>query len=127
MAKSVMLLPTPSPTDAIADLTAVNFGRLVSHDDNEIMRLQTACQKDGFFYLDLDDPQSEEYLELISDVFEDARHYFAQPLKMKMKDDKTGTPVANICGFVLFQPPAMMRRSDPFDQLQASGHGNWCC
>ena len=73
---------------SIAPLETVDFSRLVTRDEAEISKLLASCQTHGFFYLDLQNAESRPILEDAQHVVRIMENYFAQPLEVKMKDDR---------------------------------------
>jgi isopenicillin N synthase-like dioxygenase len=73
---------------SIAPLETVDFSRLVTRDEAEISKLLVSCQTHGFFYLDLQNAESRPLLEDAQHMVRIMENYFAQPLEVKMKDDR---------------------------------------
>ena len=69
-----------------AALSVIDWGRLKSGDVNEGARLLSACDDQGFFYLDLSSEPS--FLHDHKSVLHFMDQYFHQGLADKMKDDR---------------------------------------
>ena len=69
----------------IASLGTISFSRLFNRNAEETTKLVAACEKDGFFYLDLTDPSSSKLFRDLGVLDGVVREWFAQPLSEKMK------------------------------------------
>jgi isopenicillin N synthase-like dioxygenase len=58
---------------------------LVQRDAKELSRLLAACEKEGFFYLDLTSPESKNLYEDYHSVFDVMKDWFNQSLEEKAK------------------------------------------
>lgn len=63
----------------ICDLETMNFSRLLSQEPGEINKLLLCCQKDGFFYLDLQDIDGKRMLEDHQRLLALMRRFFNSP------------------------------------------------
>lgn len=94
-----MALVTPSsPYDNVntADLYTVKFDNLFDGDEQELTTLLKACERDGFFYLDLQGSGSGKLWKDLDRVGEIAKRWFAQPAEVKLE-----TPTLSLAhGFV---------------------------
>jgi hypothetical protein len=73
-----------NPIIVSKSLTTISLDRLRAGDDAESKKLLSACQGQGFFYLDLSsDP---ELCELWEGMLARMKDYFGQPLDVKMQD-----------------------------------------
>lgn len=70
---------------AIADLSVINFSKLVENDQLAIETLLNAAQSFGFFYLSFDDPMSEDIANHLSVLYKACEVYFGLPHHEKMK------------------------------------------
>lgn len=89
----------PGNEEGLADLTVVNYRKLLGKDAAQAALLHSACAEWGFFYLDLGDDTQENYRETVDALFGVAKDYFAKPLKEKLKDTREEISVFNVCGF----------------------------
>lgn len=83
---SSTILPSPFPDErpfAVAQLQTFSFQKLLNKDPNEIARLLTAGEKDGFFYLDLTSPESRGLWEDYQAVLSIMALFFDEPLEEK--------------------------------------------
>jgi len=74
-----------SSTVGVARLKTLNLPRLRSREATEVDTLRTACEEDGFFYLDLRRDYGGQMLQdwtLIKSLME---RWFTRPLDNKMK------------------------------------------
>lgn len=69
----------------IAHLKRLNYARLASRDPAEVEKLLHVCQSPGFFYLDLQDVQTEQWLAKLQNVYTLSERFFDQPYEIKMK------------------------------------------
>lgn len=73
-----------NPIIVSKSLTTISLDRLRAGDDAESKKLLSACQGQGFFYLDLStDP---ELCALWEGMLARMKDYFDQPLEVKMQD-----------------------------------------
>ena len=85
----------------VADLTVINYEKLLNKDAAEAARLLSACEDWGFFYLDLGGSSGEDYRKTVNDLFDVSKTYFAKPIEEKLKDTMDEEiQVFNICGCV---------------------------
>jgi isopenicillin N synthase-like dioxygenase len=77
----------PAANDSIIvskSLTTISLDGLRNRDDGESKKLLSACQEQGFFYLDLSsDP---ELCVLWEGMLARMKEYFDQPVDIKMQD-----------------------------------------
>ncbi|CAE6455388.1 putative 2-oxoglutarate-dependent dioxygenase At3g49630 [Arabidopsis thaliana] [Rhizoctonia solani] len=72
----------------IAPLVTINLHKLVEGDPTEAQRLLESCEKDGFFYLNLQGPHSSsKILDDQNALLDVMRNYFAQPKEVKEEDN----------------------------------------
>jgi isopenicillin N synthase-like dioxygenase len=104
-----------------ADLTVVNYQRLLSGDEDEELAMYTASSKWGFFYLDLGDFEDPKYLEIVRELFDASKTYFEKSLVEKLKDTRSEPDVFNICGYVHL---SLLSRTlaNHVAKIQADGH-----
>jgi len=80
--------PQPGPTP---EYSVISYSKLLSKDSDEIASLRTACERDGFFYLDLRGSQGEdkkhEVEEKVPRVFKVVNEFFKLDDEEKMKYD----------------------------------------
>ena len=99
MAPSTSVSKNATSDDKIADLTVISYGKLLGKDEAEAARLLQACTEAGFFYLDLGGNETKGYLDMVTDLFEASKEYFAKPLQEKLKDtNNDDITLFNICG-----------------------------
>ena len=80
----------------IADLCTVKFHNLFDRDEQELETLLKACERDGFFYLDLQGSGSGTLWKDLDRVGKITKSWFAQPVEVKLK-----TPTVSLAhGFV---------------------------
>ncbi|KAF5538659.1 2og-fe oxygenase family [Fusarium mexicanum] len=92
------MLSQPNPYDKVdtANLFTVKFSNLFDRDSEELDTLLQACERDGFFYLDLQDSCSAKLWRDLDRVSEIAKRWFSQPVEDKLK-----TPTVSLAhGFV---------------------------
>jgi isopenicillin N synthase-like dioxygenase len=92
------MLSQPNPYDSVdtANLYTVVFKNLFDKDSKELETLLKACERDGFFYLDLQNSSSAKLWRDLERVSEIAKHWFSQPVEVKLK-----TPTVSLAhGFV---------------------------
>ncbi|OIW26948.1 2OG-Fe(II) oxygenase family oxidoreductase [Coniochaeta ligniaria NRRL 30616] len=96
----------PPASDAFGDeqhgvtnLAVINFENLLLKDAAEVETLYSACEKWGFFYLDLSGDAAKEYLQNVANLFSAAKEYFAKPLDEKLRDTRKELDIYNICGY----------------------------
>lgn len=81
------MLSQPNPYDNVeaANLFTVKFNNLFDRDSKELDTLMKACERDGFFYLDLQDSCSAKLWRDLDRVSEIAKRWFSQPVEDKLK------------------------------------------
>ena len=80
----------PSSSDVplqTADLAVLKFSKLLAIDHAELSSLVSACEKDGFFYLDLHEWQSGKVIADLDIANTIMRTWFENPLEEKMKNE----------------------------------------
>lgn len=77
----------PSPYDNVpsADISTVKFHNLFDANGEELAHLLKACERDGFFYLDLRGPESEKLWTDIREISQITQRWFSQPDEVKVK------------------------------------------
>jgi isopenicillin N synthase-like dioxygenase len=70
---------------AFAKLQSIDFAKLMSHEPSEIAKLPQAATEDGFFYLDLSGPATQELLRDWKLILPILNRWFDMPLEEKMK------------------------------------------
>lgn len=97
-------LQNPYDNVAKADLHTIKFDNLFDKDEKEMQTLLRACERDGFFYLDLRSPGSGKLWSDLEQVGSLAKAWFDQPLETKLK-----TPTLSLAhGSVYFFVPFFM-------------------
>lgn len=77
----------PEPIPLLeAPLSVIDWGRLKSNDASERKRLLSACEGQGFFYLDL--RSDDTFLRDWQAVLDFMAEYFHQDMSQKMRDDR---------------------------------------
>jgi isopenicillin N synthase-like dioxygenase len=71
---------------AIAHLETIEFSKLLAQETSELRKLHSACQRDGFFYVDLQGQSTRSLLEDEDSIYEVMNRYFDQPLEVKLQD-----------------------------------------
>lgn len=71
-----------------AELPTISFAKLANNDPDETERLLAASRFEGFFYLDLEGRESQNIDLNRRSVLDFMEKYFAQPLAVKMQDDR---------------------------------------
>ncbi|KPM44142.1 hypothetical protein AK830_g2476 [Neonectria ditissima] len=110
----------------VADLQIINFANLFDKDDKEMEKLLKACDKDGFFYLDLQGAGSDKFWRDLNDVDRITKDWFTQPVGEKLK-----TPTVSLAhGFkaVGNQSGAVETLKDGFEALKIGRNellGRW--
>lgn len=69
----------------VAQLEAVSFSQLLRRDELELSKLLRACQKDGFFYLDLANGSKSQMLRDWKTMLPLMQRWFDQPISEKLK------------------------------------------
>ena len=69
----------------LAKLRTVNYNGLLTRDQSEIQKLLTACQQDGFFFLDLNCQETQGVLSDWKKVLPLVNTWFDKPFEEKMK------------------------------------------
>lgn len=72
--------------EPIAQLDTVVFSKLLDRNPEQIKKLVTACEKDGFFYLDISDQYSAKMLETFAELSSLMKEWFAQPTEVKLEE-----------------------------------------
>ena len=99
MASSTPVSGPPGSATQIADLTVIQYEKLLRKDAAEAALLFSACADWGFFYLDLGGFSGEGYRKTVDDLFGVSKTYFAKPIEEKLKDTMDeDMQVFNICG-----------------------------
>jgi len=86
-------LPVPSrPSNRMsaiqeAQFHTLNFQSLLSGDDHELTLLLSACENDGFFFLDLRDWESGKILQHLDVTTQIMKKWFTLPVEEKMKTE----------------------------------------
>ena len=89
-------LSNPYDNVNTADLYTVKFDNLFDRDEQELEILLKACERDGFFYLDLQGSGSGKLWKDLDRVSEITKRWFSQPVQVKLK-----TPTVSLAhGFV---------------------------
>ncbi|GLA74670.1 hypothetical protein AtubIFM55763_005916 [Aspergillus tubingensis] len=68
-----------------ADLSTIQFINLFDKDKSELKKFIKACEKDGFFYLDLQHGGSEKFWTDLYEIDTIIKKWFSQPEHVKMK------------------------------------------
>lgn len=72
----------------IAPLATIDFHKLADNDSGEAQRLLDCCERDGFFYLNLQGPHpSNKILDDKETLLDVMKNYFDQPDEVKSEDD----------------------------------------
>lgn len=74
-----------------ADLLTIDFARLFDKDPKEVANLVHACERDGFFYVDLNNPTSAKFWENLTRVDKITKEWFASP-----EEEKLQTPTVSL-------------------------------
>ncbi|KAH7381965.1 hypothetical protein BKA64DRAFT_697724 [Cadophora sp. MPI-SDFR-AT-0126] len=72
--------------EPIAQLDTVVFSKLLDRDPEQIKKLISSCEKDGFFYLDISDQYSAKMLKTFEELSSTMKQWFAQPTEVKLKE-----------------------------------------
>ncbi|KAF5581247.1 gibberellin 20-oxidase [Fusarium pseudocircinatum] len=112
------MLSQPNPYDNVetANLFTVKFNNLFDRDSKELNTLLKACERDGFFYLDLQDSCSAKLWRDLDRVSDIAKRWFSQPVEDKLK-----TPTVSLAhGFKATgnQSGAVKSLKDGFEALK---------
>lgn len=99
MPPSTPISGVPGSDDKVADLTVINYEKLLRKDAAEAALLLSACAEWGFFYLDLGNNKGDNYRKTVGEMFGVSKDYFAKPIEEKLKDTMDEEmEVFNICG-----------------------------
>lgn len=82
-----------------ADLSTIQFYNLFDKNKSEMKKLLTACEEDGFFYLNLQSEGSEKFWKDLDEIDRLAKDWFAQPTAVKLK-----TPTVSLSHGLVFGP-----------------------
>ncbi|EWY99890.1 hypothetical protein FOYG_03819 [Fusarium oxysporum NRRL 32931] len=99
-----------------AGLNTIKFDALFDKDDAELQRLIQSCEKDGFFYLDLQSAGSEKFWKDLYDIDRTTKEWFQQPAEKKLE-----TPTVSLAhGFKAIgnQSGAIESLKDGFEALK---------
>ena len=105
--------PFPDPTvePKVAKLQTVKFAPLLDRDATEPAKLVSACENDGFFYLDLSDRGADRLFQSLEEVSELVKIWIKQPREKKCQT-VTSKP------FCLLRPlrlsPVSFSRTSPY-------------
>ena len=77
-------MATSDPIIVSTSLPTIYLDLLRAGDDTESKKLLSACRNQGFFYLDLN--SDLELCKLWEGMLVRMKHYFEQPLEVKMQD-----------------------------------------
>ena len=70
-----------------ADFASLNFVKLLEKDPSELSRLLSACEKDGFFYLNLEDWNFGRMLQEHDATHTIMKEWFRQPDEEKLRTE----------------------------------------
>lgn len=84
--------------NVIASLKELSFLALLNGESSAIADLHDAGVKDGFFYLDLRNPQTQIILDEVEKLYDVAENIFHLPLEHKLKYDVDKIGPAKIDG-----------------------------
>jgi isopenicillin N synthase-like dioxygenase len=76
-----------SPAPEQAYFHTLSFSSLLDRDERELAILLTACENDGFFYLDLRDWESGSMLHNLQQAGQITKQWFDQPLDRKLETE----------------------------------------
>lgn len=97
-----------------ADLFTVKFDNLFDRDDRELGILNRACERDGFFYLDLQGTGSVKLWNDLERLNQIMKSWFAQS-----DEDKLGTPTVSLAhGFVFCADLMRLELTAVFNRTQ---------
>ncbi|KAK8129188.1 hypothetical protein PG999_001568 [Apiospora kogelbergensis] len=99
-----------------AQFYTLNFSSLLSKEEKELASLLSACENDGFFYLDLRDWESGKILQQLDVTEQIMKHWFTLPLDYKMKTE-TATHAHGYKPLGI-HPGVKERSSDGFEALR---------
>ena len=76
-----------NPYDQVktADLYTIKCENLFGRDEDEVQTLLKACERDGFFYLDLRSLGSEKLWQDLDQLSQITKRWFAQPAEEKLQ------------------------------------------
>lgn len=64
-------------------MQTIDFSRLLSQEPAEIEKLVLCCQKEGFFYIDLQGIDGRRMLDDQTETLKLMKHFFESPLEVK--------------------------------------------
>ncbi|OAA68502.1 2OG-Fe(II) oxygenase superfamily protein [Niveomyces insectorum RCEF 264] len=70
-------------TVPVYDMVTIDFGKILSAEEEEVDRLLRCCQTEGFFYLDLRGLDGRRFLEDQQETLALMHRFFASPLEAK--------------------------------------------
>lgn len=70
-----------------AELHTITFSKLLDQDDAELAKMISACQTDGFFYLNLLDKGSDKMFKDLDNLTQIMKDWFAQPADSKLQTE----------------------------------------
>jgi len=85
-------------TQDIAVLKTIDLSKLLANDHGELASLLSACEDEGFFYLNLSGTESKDMWPQTQKIFAVMQEYFDQPLEDKLKFEATKFGVSEING-----------------------------
>ncbi|KAE8137268.1 hypothetical protein BDV38DRAFT_293023 [Aspergillus pseudotamarii] len=77
--------PNPGVVPRVANLHTVKFAPLLDRNETELAKLVEACEKDGFFYLDLCDKGAERLFQNLEEVSDLVKKWMTQPREQKCR------------------------------------------
>lgn len=84
---SAVPFPNQSIVPKTAELHTVIFSKLLDQDDVELAKMISACQRDGFFYLNLLDKGSDKMFKDLDNLTQIMKDWFAQPVESKLQTE----------------------------------------
>lgn len=76
-----------SPPVKEAQFHTLSFSSILSRDEDQVASLLSACENDGFFYLDLRDWESGKILRQLDVTGNIMKRWFIEPLEVKLKTE----------------------------------------
>jgi isopenicillin N synthase-like dioxygenase len=98
MATPLASRPSYPNLNVIASLKVISFLALLNGESSAAADLHDAGVKDGFFYLDLRNPQTQMLLDEVEKLYDVAENIFRLPLEHKLKYDADKIGPAKIDG-----------------------------
>lgn len=86
--------------DRVTRLDSIDLELLANFDSEEEKRLLSAAQKNGFFYVDLENLEGRAYLAMAESLFSWFKDFFQKPLSEKLLQTRLDEIESRTAGYV---------------------------